>query len=112
MFSYFQQSVPERQYIPDSVYTVCGEKTQDCDNICSNRVWSRQLNSYVHDTLAGKVFCPFGRGGSMNKPIYGDQAYIYSLIQEPAKFTSTTWGRAPQLDPRPLAKIGLEWRTS
>jgi hypothetical protein len=109
MFSYFQQSVPERDYIPDSIYTICGEKTQDCD-ICSNKVWSRELNAFVHDTLAGKVFCPFGKGNSLNKPIYGDQAYIYSL--NPGRFNSTTWGRVPQLDPRPLAKIGLEWRTS
>jgi hypothetical protein len=109
MFSYFQKSVPEREYIPDSVYTVCGENTKDC-TVCGNEVWSKELNAYVHDTLAGKVFCPFGRGDTMNKPIYGDQAYIYSLA--PIKFTSSTWGRAPQLDPRPLSKIGLEWRTS
>jgi hypothetical protein len=45
----------------------------------------------------------------MNTPIYGDQAFLVKL--NPQNFQNTTWGRAPQLSPRPLAKIGLEWRT-
>ena len=44
----------------------------------------------------------------MNKSIYNDQAFLSNLNNLPA----TTWGRVPQLEPRPLAKIGLEWRTS
>jgi hypothetical protein len=109
MFSFFQQSEKPREYIPDSVYAICGEQTNAC-NVCSNVLWSRALNAYVHDTQSGKVFCPFGKGQSLNTPIYSDQAYLNLL--NPDKNINTTWGRAPQLDPRPLALIGLEWRTS
>ena len=108
-YSLFNQGVPQRDYIPDSVYTICGEDTQDC-TICSNVVWSPVVNGFVHDSQNGKVFCPFGKGNSMNTPIYGDQSFLVQL--NPGKFQNTTWGRAPQLEPRPLAKIGLEWRTS
>ena len=108
-YSFFKQNVEPKSYIPDSVYTMCGEYTQDC-TICSNTLWSPVVNGIVHDTLSGKVFCPFGKGTSMNTPIFGDQAYLTQL--NPEKFKNTTWGRAPQLDPRPLAEIGLEWRTT
>jgi hypothetical protein len=104
MFSFFQQSTPKRNYIPDSIYTVCGE---DC-TICSNEVYSPVVKGMVHDTLSGKVFCPFGKGESMNQTTYSDQFYLNQLNKLPA----TTWGRVPQLEPRPLAQIGLEWRTS
>lgn len=108
MFSFFQKSVPEREYLPDSIYTVCGENT-DC-GVCSNVVWSPVVNDYVHDTLAGKTLCSFGKNGTMDKQTDQDQRYLTRL--EPTKYISTTWGRVPQLDPRPLSKIGLEWRTS
>ena len=93
-------------YIPDSVYTICGEYTQDC-GICSNEVYSKVLNSYVHDSQRGKVFCPFGKKNTMNQSIFSDQIFLNSYINN-----TTTFGRAPQLDPRPLSKIGLEFRTS
>jgi hypothetical protein len=108
-YSFFNQSVPQRNYLPDAIYSLCGEDTQECDN-CSNVLWSPVVNGYVHDTLRGKVFCPFGQGNSMNKRIYGDQSFLVKLT--PGKFEGTTWGRAPQLDPRPLAQVGLEWRTT
>ena len=108
-YAFFNKSTPERTYIPDSVYTICGEDTQDCTN-CSNVLWSPVVNSLVHDTLRGKVYCPFGKGNSMNKPIYGDQSYLVQL--NPGEFKNTTWGRVPQLGPRALSQIGLEWRTS
>ncbi len=98
-----------KSYIPDSVYAVCGEETQDC-NVCSNNVFSPVVNGYVHDTQRGKVFCPFGQGDSMNKPIFGDQSFL-NASRSP-EYSTTTWGRVPQLDPRPLNKIGLTWRTS
>jgi len=99
-------------YIPDSVYTICGEYTQDCGN-CSNNVYSPQIHAMVHDSQRGKVFCPFGTKGSMNKPIFGDQGYLNTNnINKNNNYPYTTWGHAPQLDPRPLTKIGLEWRTS
>ena len=101
-----------KNYIPDSVYTICGEFTQDCGN-CSNEVYSRELNTYVHDSQRGKVFCPFGKKNSMNQTIFGDQGFLnYSNIITNNNYTRTTFGQAPQLDPRSLAKIGLEWRTS
>ena len=107
MFSFFQKSTPERTYLPDSLYSVCGENTQDC-TICSNVVWSPVLNDYVHDTQAGKVFCPFGKGNSLNTPIFQDQAYLNRLNNR----APTTWGRVPQLDPRSLVRVGLEFRTN
>lgn len=109
MFSFFQQGVKERNYIPDSVYTMCGEDTNlaPCE-ICSNVVWSPVVNGFVHDSQNGKVFCPFGKGNTMNTSIYSDQEFINSMNNRPL----TTWGRVPQLDPRTLTKIGLEWRTS
>ena len=91
-------------YIPDSVYTICGEETQDC-TICSNNVYSNIVGGEVHDSLSGKVLCPFGKGDTMNTSIFRDQELLVN------DFT-TTWGRAPQLPPRPLVKIGLSWRTS
>ena len=104
-YSFFNQSVQPRNYLPDSIYTLCGEDTQDC-SVCSNVV--QTPIGLVHDTQNGKVFCPFGKGDSMNTPIYGDQAFLTKLNG----FKNTTWGRVPQLNPRPLAKIGLEFRTS
>ena len=99
-------------YLPDSIYTICGENTKDC-KICSNNLYSPIVNSIVHDTQRGKVFCPFGMGESMNKTIYGDQKILnndYILLN--SNWNKTTWGHVPQLGPRSLTKIGLEWRTS
>ena len=96
-------------YLPDSIYTLCGEDTQGC-NVCSNVVWSPVVNGYVHDSQNGKVFCPFGKGNTMNTPIFGDQAYL--VKSNPQAFMGTTWGRVPQLTPRPLARIGLSFRTN
>ena len=107
-FSFFNQNVKGKEYLPDSVYSLCDE-TSDC-TICSNVVYSPVVDGFVRDSQNGKVFCPFGMEDSMNTHVYGDQQYLVRL--QPNKYTSTTWGRAPQLDPRPLAKIGLEWRTS
>ena len=49
----------------------------------------------------------------MNQPIFGDQGILNGkLIQAQPNWGKTTWGHVPQMDPRPLAKIGLTWRTS
>jgi hypothetical protein len=92
-------------YIPDSIYGECVNDTNACTK-CSNLVYSSQLGNYVHDSQRGKVFCPFGSGDSMNQSIFVDQMNIGNQI------SNTKWGRAPQLYPRPLSKIGLDWRTS
>jgi hypothetical protein len=98
-------------YLPDSIYTICGEYTQDCGN-CSNMVWSNVVQGYVHDSQRGKVFCPFGTKGTMNIPINGQQGLInVDNLRNIPNFANTTWGRVPQLSPRPLTKIGLEFRT-
>ena len=102
MFSLFQKNVPPKDYLPDSIFTLCEEN--NC-TICSNEIYSPVVGGMVHDSQNGKVFCPFGSGESMNQSIYGDQLSLKGLPQ-------TTWGRAPQLDPRPLTKIGLHWRTT
>jgi hypothetical protein len=99
-------------YVPDSVYTLCGEFTQDC-SICKNEVYSPVVGGYVHDSQRGKVFCPFGTVGSMNQPIFGDQKMLdIQNIRSFPGWATSTWGHVPQMDPRPLAKIGLSWRTS
>ena len=100
------------KYIPDSVYTICGEEIQACNN-CSNKVYSPVVNGMVHDTLRGKVYCPFGVNDSMNLPIFGDQNSINNdSIRNNQAWGKTTWGHVPQLEPRSLVKIGLSWRTS
>ena len=108
MFSFFQQSQLKRDYLPDSIYNVCGEDTQDC-TICQNVVWSPVVKSLVHDTQRGKVFCPFGKGESLNQSIYAPQLLLDRT--QGTNYLNTKWGHAPQLYPRPLTKIGLEWRT-
>jgi len=96
-----------RSYLPDAIFNYCGEDTVSCSK-CNNEIYSPVLGAVVHDTLAGKTFCPFGTGESMNQPIYGDQDVLNTLNS----YKNTTWGRAPQLDPRSLVRVGLTWRTS
>ena len=102
----------KRDYLPDSIYTICGEVTQDC-GVCGNEVYSNIVNGMVHDPQRGKVFCPFGMGDSMNQQIYSDQNILNATsISSNPNWGKTTWGHVPQMDTRPLAKIGLSWRTS
>ena len=77
-------------WLPDSIYTICGENTQSCTN-CSNVVYSPVVNGMVHDTQRGKVFCPFGTNDSMNKMIYGDQKVLND--SKDLNWDKTTWGR-------------------
>jgi len=91
---------------------MCGENPDQC-NVCSNTVYSNVLDTFVHDPYNGKVFCPFGKGESMNQSTIIDQAFINSFnISVNNNYNSTIWGKAPQLSQRPLTKIGLSWRTS
>jgi parallel beta-helix repeat protein len=91
-------------YVPDAIYGDCVNDTNAC-TVCSNVVYSNELGVYVHDSQRGKVFCPFGVGESMNKSIFMDQINVNNP-------RLSKWGMAPQLDPRPLTKVGLYWRTS
>ena len=103
-----------KSYIPDFVYSsMCSEETQECDDICSNKVYSPVVGGYVHDPYNGKVFCPFGKGNSLNQSIIYDQSYLNSFnLNSINNYATSTWGHAPQLDPRPLSRIGLHFRTS
>jgi len=94
----------QSKWIPDSLYGVCSEN--GCPSVCSNEVYSPITKSFVHDSQVGKVFCPFGMDNSMNQSIFTDQQVLNTRI------TQTPWGRAPQLDPRPLTKVGLRWIVS
>jgi len=94
-----------KKYLPDSIYGTCTKFANECDK-CSNLVYSQLLDTNVHDTLRGKVFCPFGTGDTMNQNIFNDQMVLNK------EYKNTKWGHAPQLEPRSLVKIGLDWRTS
>lgn len=97
-------------YIPDSIYSICSGKP--CD-VCSNEMYSNITGSIVHDSQTGKVFCPFGKGNTMNGYINNDQLYLDKMnINLKPGYSSTKWGHVPQADPRSLSKIGLSWRTS
>ena len=112
-FSTINSSNPTKSYIPDFVYNLCADDTQQCDDICSNNVFSPVVDGYVHDPRNGKVFCPFGKGETMNQSIVYDQSYINSFNSNNiTNFATSTWGHAPQMDPRSLSKVGLSWRTS
>ena len=108
----FAKFSENKNYLPDSIYTICGENTQDC-GVCENKLYSNVVSGMVHDSQRGKVFCPFGMGESMNQPIYGDQDILNAKnISSQPMWGKTTWGHVPQMDPRSLTKIGLTWRTS
>jgi len=105
MYSAFYVPTISNDFLPDSLYMVCeGQNGNNTCADCSNVVWSPVVNGYVHDSQTGKVFCPFGKGNSMNQDIMNDQDSIH--------YQRTKWGMAPQMDPRSLARIGLSWRTS
>jgi hypothetical protein len=90
-------------WIPDSIYSSYPEQ----QTVCKNVAYSPITRSLVHDSQTGKVFCPFGTDNSMNQSIYADQEVLNQRIS-----TSTPFGRVPQLDPRPLARIGIRWMTT
>jgi len=90
-------------WIPDSIYSSYPEQ----QDVCKNVAYSPITRSLVHDSLTGKVFCPFGAGNSMNRSIFEDQSVLNQTFAQ-----NTPFGKAPQLDPRPLARIGIRYMTS
>ena len=100
-----------KNYIPDFVYSsMCAD---DCEDVCSNNVYSPVVGGYVHDPYNGKVFCPFGKGDSLNKSIMSDQTFMDTFNSSSINnYATTKWGHVPQLSPRPLVKVGLTWQTS
>jgi hypothetical protein len=89
--------------LPDSIYSSYPEQ----QSICKNVAYSPITRTIVHDSMRGKVFCPFGAGNTMNQSIFADQAIMDIKYQN-----STKWGMAPQLDPRPLTRIGIRYLTT
>ena len=78
--------------------------TYNCD-VSDNVEYSSELDAYVHGVQRAKVFAQFGKVGTMNQSIFQYQNDLYK-----DENTKTKWGHAPQLNPRPLTRIGLEWR--
>ena len=115
-YSFINQQTPQKNYLPDSVWSLClqGDSQSQLSNVCQqiaqNQIYSPVVQGMVTDTLRGKTWAPFGMGNSSQRSIQGDQEYLYN--QRPSDYTTTTWGRAPQLSPRPLARIGQEFRTA
>lgn len=79
-------------YIPDTLYNV--KPAQYMQDVCVNELHGIKVNE------RGFTKCPFGTVDSANKGIF----FKESIPQ------NTQWGRVPQLDPRSLKKIGMEWR--
>jgi len=92
-------------YIPDSLYTrTCGfHSVEEYCNVCNNNVPSLIYKGFVTGPERVYSFCPFGKGESMNKDIFADQKSLKTPV-------NTTWGRVPQLTPRSLSRIGLDWK--
>jgi hypothetical protein len=91
----------EYNYTPDSVYN----NYNNDNGMCKNDFYAPVLDDKAKGPTRTLTFCPFGKGDSLNKSILDDQKYLYKTSNK-----NTRWGRVPQLDPRPLVKVGLEWR--
>jgi hypothetical protein len=73
-------------YLPDSIYNIF----EEFDNqVIVNGV-------VIQDSLRGKVVKPFGKG--FDKSIIEDQ-----------KSLNKQNNQVPQLDPRPLVRVGFSW---
>ena len=97
----------DRNYKPDSIYVNCLQTVNDCNNVCNNTIFSYVTESNVFTPERVHRFCAFGNVNTQNLTTFEDQAFL--IQQEPSRFNKK-WGRIPQLGPRPLSRIGLEWR--
>jgi len=93
-------------YTPDSLYMTCSAAsiTGNCTD-CYNQITTNLYPGNVYAPERVYSFGPFGKGESSNTDIFMDQR----SIRYPQ---DTTWGRVPQLTPRSLTLVGLDWRTS
>ena len=83
-------------YIPDSLYApLSNNQLQFCSNSMNTK-----YGPVSAVERANGIKCPFGTTDSFEKGIF-----LKELIG-----STTPFGRVPQLDPRPLKKIGREWR--
>jgi hypothetical protein len=83
-------------YIPDSLYASLNPEQLP---FCSNQL-DTELGPVYAPERANGIKCPFGTIESASRGIF---------FEEPA-FPDTIFGRVPQLTPRSLNKIGMEWR--
>lgn len=83
-------------YIPDSLYAPLSTTQLP---FCSNEM-NTKYGSVRAPERANGIKCPFGTTESFEKGIFLKEFNI----------STTPFGRVPQLDPRPLNKIGREWR--
>ena len=83
-------------YIPDSLYAPLGTSQLQ---FCTDSMNTSYGTVHAPERANG-IKCPFGTTDSFEKGIFLKE-YIT---------TTTPFGRVPQLDPRPLNKIGREWR--
>jgi hypothetical protein len=90
-------------YTPDSAYTLF---INDPELICKNTMNIDGIRAEAPQRE--KIFCPFGI--HLNTSIYKDHNFLESYLQ--LNNRNTTWGRVPQLDPRPLSRIGMEFRNN
>jgi len=110
--NYVEFKESERNYTPDSIYN----NFINDQGMCKNEVYAPILDTNVKGPTRTLTFCPFGKGESLNKSILDDQQYLYKTYPDnysaynSNKNTRSLWGRVPQLNPRPLVKVGLEWR--
>ena len=75
-----------RNYIPDSI------NNTDCSNTITS------FYGPVSGPQRGDYKCPFGIHENIG------------IFFRESIGNNTTWGRVPQLDPRPIARIGMEYR--
>lgn len=104
-FSLINTEDKKKSFIPDSAYVNCLNNPSLCNDVCSNEQYSPLYNNTVSAPQRELTFCPFGKNNTMNISTFTDQKGI--IIDK-----TTKWGKVPQLDPRPLSRIGLEWRIS
>ena len=90
----FETSTPNN-YGNNFHLNTCGPTTQpNWCNKCKNFIKSDVVDGEVSASERGIAYCPFGVNGG-NPP---------SIFSQPTK------SLVPQMDPRPLNKIGWEWR--
>lgn len=86
---------PPTNYDNNFHLNTCGPTTQpNWCNGCKSFIESDVVGGKVSASGRGIVYCPFGVNGET----------------PPSIFSQPTQSLVPQMDPRPLNKIGWEWR--
>lgn len=95
-FSVFKSNQISRNYGNNFHLNKCGPQNEPklCGEECKSIINSSIVNGEVSGSDRGIVYCPFGINGE----------------NPPSIFPPATKSLIPQMDPRPLNKIGWEWR--